>query len=57
MKYIVIALTVIVIIHDISIYRLNRKVHVLCKFFDEVIHKCEEFETMIGGSYEDGKQL
>ena len=45
MKYIIIVLTVIVIMHDISIYRLNRKVHILRKFFDEVIRQLEEYAS------------
>ena len=42
MKYAIIALAVVVIMHDISIHRLNRKFEVLKSFFDTVIRQLEE---------------
>lgn len=45
MKYIVGLLVVITIMHDISIYRLNRKVYILREFFDEVIRQLEEYAS------------
>ena len=44
MKYIVGLLFVITIMHDVSIYRLNRKVKVLTAFFDEAVRRFKEFE-------------
>ena len=43
MKYAIIILAVVVVLHDISIYRLNRKVETLIAFFDTVVRKLEEF--------------
>ena len=42
MKYIIIALTVVVIMHDISIHRLYRKFEVLKSLVDIVLRKFEE---------------
>ena len=42
MKYIVGLLFVITIMHDVRIYRLNRKVEVLIAFFSETLHKLED---------------
>lgn len=44
MKYIVGILVVITIMHDIGLWRLNHKVEVLTKYFDEAIHRLKEFE-------------
>lgn len=43
MKYIIIALVIVVIMHDISIWRLNKKLGTLVAFIDEVMHKLEEY--------------
>ena len=45
MKYIVGLLFVITIMHDVRIYRLNRKVEVLTAFFDEAVRRLKEFEA------------
>lgn len=41
MKYAIIVLAVVVVMHDISISRLNRKFDILHSFFDEVIRQLE----------------
>ncbi len=43
MKYAIIVLAVVVVMHDISLYRLNHKVEILQSFFSTVVHKLEEF--------------
>lgn len=43
MKYAIIALTVVVIMQDISIRRLNRKFEVLHSFFDVTIRQLEKY--------------
>ena len=43
MKYAIIVLAVVVVMHDISIYRLNRKFDILKTFFDEVVRQLEKY--------------
>ena len=43
MKYAIIVLAVVVIMHDISIHRLNRKFEILHSFFDTVVRKLEQY--------------
>ena len=45
MKYVIIALTVVVIMHDISIHRLYRKFEILHSFFDITIRQLEEYAS------------
>lgn len=44
MKYIIIVLVVVVIMHDISITRLHRKVVALQAFFDDVVRRLEDLK-------------
>ena len=48
MKYIVIILVGVVIMHDISLYRLHRKVEAMQTFFDEVIKRLEKYANEHG---------
>lgn len=43
MKYAIIVLAVVVIMHDISIHRLNRKFEILKSFFDTAVRKLEQY--------------
>ena len=45
MKYAIIVLAVIVVMHDISIHRLNRKLEILHSFFDTTIRQLEEYAS------------
>lgn len=45
MKCAIIVLAVVVVMHDISIYRLNRKFEILHSFFDEVIRQLEKYTS------------
>ena len=45
MKYAIIVLTVVIIMHDISIHRLNRKFEILHSFFDMTIRQLEEYAS------------
>ena len=45
MKYAIIVLTVVIIMHDISIHRLNRKFEILYSFFDMTIRQLEEYAS------------
>lgn len=44
MKYAIIVLAVVVIMHDISITRLHRKVVTLQAFFDDVVRRLEDLK-------------
>ncbi len=48
MKYIVIILVVVVIIHDISIYRLQRKVDAMQTIFEKIGQRAEEYAKQHG---------
>ena len=48
MKYIVIILVVVVIIHDISIYRLQRKVDAMQTIFEKIGQRVEEYAKRHG---------
>ncbi len=48
MKYIVIILVVVVIIHDISIYRLQRKVDAMQTIFEKIGQRIEEYAKRHG---------
>ena len=48
MKYIVIILVVVVIIHDISIYRLQRKVDAMQTIFEKIEQRLEEYAKRHG---------
>ena len=48
MKYIVGILIVIVIIHDVNITRLNRKVSVMQSFIDAVVMRLEKYASEHG---------
>lgn len=48
MKYIVIILVVVVIIHDISIYRLQRKVDAMQTIFEKIEQRAEEYAKRHG---------
>ena len=48
MKYIVIILVVVVIIHDISIYRLQRKVDAMQTIFEKIGQRLEEYAIKHG---------
>lgn len=43
MKYAIIVLAVVVVMHDISIHRLNRKFEILKSFFDTVVRTLENY--------------
>ena len=45
MKYAIIVLAVVVIMHDISIHRLNRKFEILHSFFDNTIRQLEKYAS------------
>lgn len=45
MKCVIIVLAVVVIMHDISIHRLNRKFEILYSFFDTTIRQLEEYAS------------
>ena len=45
MKYAIIVLAVIVVMHDISIHRLNRKFEILRSFFDTTIRQLEKYAS------------
>ena len=45
MKYIIAILVIIVVLHEISLWRLNHKVEVLTEFFDKTIQKLKEYTT------------
>ena len=45
MKYAIIVLAVIVVMHDISIHRLNRKFEILHSFFDTTIWQLEKYTS------------
>lgn len=45
MKYAVIVLAVVVIMHDISIHRLYRKFEILHSFFDITIRQLEKYAS------------
>lgn len=42
MKYIVIILVIVTIMHDISIWRLNNKLDILTGWIDMVMHRLKE---------------
>ena len=44
MKYAIIALVIVVIMHDISITRLHRKVVTLQAFFNDVVQRLEDLK-------------
>lgn len=42
MKYIIFILAAVTILHEVNIYRLNRKVDILIDFFNEVMQRLKE---------------
>ena len=56
MKYIVIILVVVVIIHDISIYRLQRKVDAMQTIFEKIGQRAEEYAKRHGYRKTEGSE-